>query len=76
MIIISFVLEKKQYFIDYKLIKVLPYFLIAVSMVIFAQYINYESMVLEFALNTVFVLGFVMYAQYKDRLLSVFFRKE
>jgi O-antigen/teichoic acid export membrane protein len=76
MIIISFIFARKYYFIDYKLIKILPYFLMAVTMVIFAVLFNYRNTMIELLVNTAFIAIFVIYAQYKDKLLSVFFKKE
>jgi O-antigen/teichoic acid export membrane protein len=76
MIIISFILARKYYYIDYQIIKILPYFLIAVPMVIFALLFDYGNTVIELLVNTLFIAAFVFYAQYKDKLISVFFRKE
>jgi uncharacterized membrane-anchored protein YitT (DUF2179 family) len=75
MIIISFILAKKYYWIDYKIVTIVPYFLIAVPMVIFALYFNYKNIFMEIAINTLFLGSFIAYAQYKDKLLNVFFRK-
>jgi O-antigen/teichoic acid export membrane protein len=75
MIIVSFILARKRYFIDYRMIKVLPYFLLAVPMVIFALYFDYNNIYIEFGVNTIFIVSFVVYAQYKDGLISVFFKK-
>jgi O-antigen/teichoic acid export membrane protein len=75
MIIISFILARKYYFIDYSLIKILPYFILAVPMVIFGVLFDYESTTIELLVNTIFIAIFISYAQYKDRLISVFFRK-
>lgn len=76
MIVISFVLARKHYFIDYELIKILPYFLIAVPIVIFKVLFDYGNSIIELSVNTMFLVVFIIYAQYKDKLLSVFFRKE
>lgn len=76
MIIISFILARKRYFIDYELIKILPYFLLAVPMVTFALLFDYGNSIVELAVNTLFIAIFVTYAQYKDKLLSVFLRKD
>jgi O-antigen/teichoic acid export membrane protein len=75
MIIISFILAKKYYWIDYKIITIVPYFLIAVPMVIFALYFNYKNIFMEIAINTLFLGSFIAYAQYRDKFLNVFFRK-
>jgi len=42
------------------------------AMVIFAQYFKYPGIVAELVINTVLILIFIGYAQYKDKILSVF----
>jgi O-antigen/teichoic acid export membrane protein len=76
MIIISFILARKYYFIDYGLIKILPYFILAITMVTFAVLFEYGNNFIELTVNTLFIAGFVVYAQYKDKLITVFLRKE
>lgn len=76
MILISFLFAQKYYRIDYKMIQQLPYFIMAVAMVVFDLSINYDNVILRIAVNTVFIIIFVSFAQFKDRLLSVFFKKE
>ena len=50
----------------------IPYFLMAVAMVLFGKYFKYPGIVAELIINTVLMLIFIGYAQYKDQLLSVF----
>ena len=76
MIILSFMFARKYYRIDYHIMKIIPYFLIAIPMVIFSLYFNYKNVGIELLINTLFLIIFVGYAQYKDKLLKVFFRKE
>jgi ABC-type phosphate/phosphonate transport system permease subunit len=76
MIVMSFILARKYYFIDYNLIKILPYFVLAIPMVIFAVLFDYGNTVIELTVNSGFIAMFIIYAQYKDKLISVFFRKE
>jgi O-antigen/teichoic acid export membrane protein len=76
MIVLSFVFAKKYYFIDYQISKIIPYFLIAVPMVIFGVYFDYGNTIIKLFVNTLFLIGFISFAQYKDKLISVFFRKE
>lgn len=76
MIIISFALAKKHYWIDYRIKEIIPYFFIALGMVIFALYFKYGSIYAEILVNTLFLLVFIAFAQYKDKLVNVFFRKE
>lgn len=75
MIIISFIFAKKYYWIDYKILQIVPYFVLAIPMVIFSYYFNYGNIAIELVVNTMFLLAFIAYAQYKDNLLKVFFRK-
>jgi O-antigen/teichoic acid export membrane protein len=76
MIIMSFIFAEKHYKVKYDFIKLLPYFILAVAMVIFGQTFNYNSLITELLTNTVFIIIFVAIAQYKDKLLTVFLRKE
>jgi O-antigen/teichoic acid export membrane protein len=75
MIVISFMFAQKYYRIDYKMIQQLPYFVMAVAMVVFDLSINYGNVILRIAVNTVFIIIFISFAQYKDKLISVFFKK-
>jgi O-antigen/teichoic acid export membrane protein len=76
MIIMSFAFARKYYLIDYKLKEILPYFFIALPMVIFAIYFKYKNITEELCVNTLFIVLFVAFAQYKDGLLKVFLKKE
>lgn len=75
MILISFLFARKYYMIDYKMIQQVPYFLMAVGMVVFDLSVNYDHAGIRIAINTVFIIIFISFAQYKDNLVSVFFRK-
>ena len=75
MIIVSFIFAEKHYKVSYNMKKLIPYFLTATGMVVFGQYFNYPNLFSELIINTAFILIFIGYAQYKDRLLTVFFRK-
>jgi O-antigen/teichoic acid export membrane protein len=72
MIILSFIFAEKRYKVDYNMKQFIPYFLMAVAMVIFGKYFKYPGIVAELIINTVLMLIFIGYAQYKDHLLSVF----
>jgi O-antigen/teichoic acid export membrane protein len=76
MIIMSFVFAEKQYKINYNMKRLIPYFIIAIGMVIFGKFFKYPNLFTELAINTVFIIIFIIYAQYKDKVLTVFFRKE
>lgn len=76
MIFLSFFFSYKHYRVNYDMIKLLPYFLIAVFMVIFGLFFDYKNWITELCVNTVFIIVFVAFAQYKDKLLTVFLVKE
>jgi len=75
MIIVSFVFAEKHYKIRYNMFKLLPYFIMAIGMVFFSLFFNYPNFISELGINTAFVLLFIGYAQYKDKILTVFFGK-
>ena len=72
MIILSFVFAERRYKVDYKMKKLIPYFIIAISMVLFARFFNYYNLITELFVNTIFIVLFIFYAQYKDNLIKVF----
>ena len=76
MIVVSFVFAEKHYRINYNMEKLLPYFVIAISMVIFSIYFKYPNLIVELMINTGFVIIFIGYAQYKDKLLTIFFGRQ
>jgi hypothetical protein len=76
MIILSFVFAEKYYKIKYDMVKVLPYFCIAIGMVIFQRYFVYPNLISELIINTIFVILFIGYAQYKDKMLTIFFGRQ
>ena len=76
MIVLSFIFARKYYRIDYKIKSILPYFIIAVPMVIFAAEFNYGNIFIELIVNTLFFGCFLAFAQYKDRLFNVFLKKD
>lgn len=76
MIIMSFIFAEKRYKVNYGMKKLIPYFLIVIAMIIFGYYFKYPNLLTELLINTLMIVAFVIYAQYKDKLLSVFLRKE
>ena len=76
MIIMSFIFAGKHYKIDYNMKRLIPYFVMAIGMVVFGRFFKYPNLVAELLINTVFVSLFIGYAQYKDKMLSIFFRKQ
>jgi O-antigen/teichoic acid export membrane protein len=75
MIIMSFIFASKHYKIEYKMGRLIPYFILAIGMVIFAQLFNYKSITAELSINTILLILFVIFAQYRDKILTVFFRR-
>jgi O-antigen/teichoic acid export membrane protein len=75
MIILSFIFAEKRYKVSYNMKQFIPYFLVAIIMVVFSRYFKYPDLAAELVINTIFILIFIGYAQYKDRLLSVFLSK-
>jgi O-antigen/teichoic acid export membrane protein len=77
MIILSFIFAEKRYKVNYDMKQYIPYFIMAIIMVSFGRFFKYPGLAAELAINTVLILIFIGYAQYKDKLLSVFLtRKE
>ena len=75
MIIMSFIFAEKHYKIKYNMKELIPYFAAAIGMVIFSRLYNYKNIVTELMVNTIFIAAFVAYAQYKDKLITVFLKK-
>lgn len=75
MIIMSFMLAEKRYKIDYGMIRLLPYFIIAVAMVLFSNFVHYGNIYLELSINTLLLILFIFFAQKKDGIISVFINK-
>jgi O-antigen/teichoic acid export membrane protein len=76
MIIMSFIFAAKHYKIEYNMKALIPYFVVATGMVIFSRIYNYKSLLSELAINTVFFTLFILYAQYRDKLINVFLKKD
>jgi O-antigen/teichoic acid export membrane protein len=76
MIILSFIFAEKHYKVNYNMIRLLPYFVFAIGMVVFSSYYNYANLISELVINTIFIVFFIGYAQYKDKLLTTFLGKE
>jgi O-antigen/teichoic acid export membrane protein len=73
MIIASFFFAESRYKVHYNMKQFIPYFAMAIAMVIFGRYFKYPGLISELLINTLLIALFIGYAQYKDRLLSVFF---
>jgi O-antigen/teichoic acid export membrane protein len=75
MVIMSFVFAENHYKIEYKIGRLVPYFILAVAMVVFGRYFKYPNLAAELLINTILIIFFVIYAQYRDKIISVFFKK-
>jgi O-antigen/teichoic acid export membrane protein len=76
MIVMSFVFAEKRYKVDYNMKSLFPYFILAVGMVLFGFFFSYPNLIAELSINTVLILLFIGYAEYKDKVLTTFFGKE
>ncbi len=75
MIILSFIFAAKHYRIDYKMYQLMPYFITAISIVVFTRLFSYRNIGEELIINTILLILFIMLAQVKDKTLTVFFKK-
>jgi O-antigen/teichoic acid export membrane protein len=75
MILFSFIFAENRFKVNYHMMQYIPYFLMAIGMVAFGHYFKYPNIPVELLINTGLLLLFVGYAQYKDKLLSVFLKK-
>lgn len=75
MLIMSFIFARNHFKIEYDMKSLLPYFIIAIGMVLFSQFYHYHNLVTELSINTVFIIVFILFSQYKDKTLSVFLGK-
>ena len=76
MILVSFLFASKYYPIDYRMIRILPYFIFAITTVFIDQYLHFDSDVLRMALNTLYIVIFIAFAQYRDGILDLFFKRK
>ena len=75
MILCSFVFAESRFKVHYNMKQFIPYFGMAIGMVIFGRYFKYPNLITELLINSAFIVLFIIYAQYKDKLISVFFAK-
>ncbi|NLA50078.1 MAG: oligosaccharide flippase family protein [Bacteroidales bacterium] len=76
MVILSFIMAGRHYKIEYGMIKMFPYFLIAITIVIFTNFIEHNNLVIELFFNTMLLVSFILFAQYRDGLLTLIFGKD
>ena len=75
MIIVSFIFAEKNYKVHYNMKQYIPYFLLAIGMIVFAHYFRYPNIMTELLANTVLLFVFIGYAQYKDKVVTVFLKR-
>jgi O-antigen/teichoic acid export membrane protein len=75
MIVFSFLFAEKHYKVKYEMKKLFTYFIFAIGMVVFGYLYSYKNILNEIVINTILILLFVGYAEYRDKLLTVFFKK-
>lgn len=73
MIVLSFILASRHYKIKYNMKELIPYFLIAIGMTTFGRMYQYKGIFMEFAVNSLLIISFILYAQLKDSIFTVFF---
>ena len=73
MIVFSFIFAGKHYKVNYEMNKMVSYLVLAVAMVLFGYNFNYSNIYTELGVNTLMILLFIAYAQYRDKLITVFF---
>jgi O-antigen/teichoic acid export membrane protein len=75
MIILSFIMARKYYRVDYNMMHLLPYFIITIALVLFDLKFGYSNMWVRISVNTVFIFLFIGFAQYRDKLLDIFLNR-
>lgn len=75
MIIMSFIFARKHFKINYNMKGLIPYFIVAIGMVVFSRVYKYGSLMTELMINTFFILIFIIFTQLKDQTISKFLRK-
>lgn len=72
----SYLLSRKYYPIDYPLGRIFSYLAGAISIVIFVSFIDYNNIITELGINTLIIAAFVGLAEYRDKAISVLFKKD
>ncbi len=75
MIAVSFAFAENNYKVDYNLKQIIPYFIMAVAMVIFARVFSYKNIAEEIVVNTFMIILFILYAQKRDKVITMILRK-
>lgn len=75
MIIASFIFAENKFKVNYNMKQFIPYFLLAIGMVTFGNFFRYPGLAWELVINTVFIVIFIGFAQHRDKMLTVFFKR-
>lgn len=75
MIVASFIMAEKRYKVEYNMKQYIPYFILAIGMVLFGRYFKYPGIYTELIINTGLIIVFIAYAQYNDKILTVFLKR-
>ncbi len=75
MVIASYLLSRKHYPIDYEIGKILSYIALSIAIVMVVKRIEYSSLLREVGFNTLFIIGYILIAEYKDKIVSVFIKR-
>ena len=75
MIVLSFIFAEKHYKINYNMKEIIPYFILAIGMVILSRILNYSNLITELTINSIFLVIFCAFAQHRDGIFTVLFRK-
>jgi O-antigen/teichoic acid export membrane protein len=75
MVILSFITGRKYYRIKYDVKGFLIYNLIAIVIVLFSLYVEWNNIVLKLIFNAILILGFIAFAQKRDKAISSFLKK-
>ncbi|HDZ41014.1 MAG TPA: polysaccharide biosynthesis protein [Bacteroidetes bacterium] len=72
----SYMLSRKHYPIDYPIKKILAYIMTGVGIVILVSYLKYNNIFVELGINTLIIAGFIGFTEYRDRAISILFKKD
>jgi hypothetical protein len=55
--------------------ELVPYFILAIGIVILSRILNYKNLAIELTINSFFIIIFILFAQHKDNLITIFLNK-
>jgi O-antigen/teichoic acid export membrane protein len=75
MLILSFIMARKYYYVDYELKKLAPYFLIALMFVVLDLTFHFKNDFLRIFNNTLYIGVFLVFVQKREKLLEIFLKR-